>query len=278
MLNIGFMQGRLSDMVNGRIQSFPFSNWKEEFFIAHKNNFNTIEWTIDSIDIENNPILDPLMHTEINRLKEKYSIDIPSITCDFFMEKPFFKVNNSKRANREIFLLDFFKKCSELNIIYIVIPLVDNGSIENKIHEKIVLDFFLKNIDIIKKYNLQIIFESNFAPKKLKNFISKLPKKNFGINYDTGNSASLGYNHEEEFDEYFEYIKNVHIKDRIFGGTTVPLGEGDANLSDILIDLVKRNYNRNLILQTARHKNKHLEVLCNYREFVLNIINNYERK
>ena len=41
----------------------------------------------------------------------------------------------------------------------------DNGSIENKIHEKIVLDFFLKNIDIIKKYNLQIIFESNFAPK-----------------------------------------------------------------------------------------------------------------
>ena len=106
MLNIGFMQGRLSDMVDGRIQSFPFSTWKEEFVIAHANNFNTIEWTIDSIDIENNPILDPLMHTEINRLKEKYSIDIPSITCDFFMEKPFFKVNNSKRANREIFLLD----------------------------------------------------------------------------------------------------------------------------------------------------------------------------
>ena len=49
-------------------------------------------------------------------------------------------------------------------------------------------------------------------------------------------------------------------------------------MSDILIDLVKRNYNRNLILQTARHKNKHLEVLCNYREFVLNIINNYEQK
>ena len=97
------MQGRLSDMVDGRIQSFPFSTWKEEFVIAHANNFNTIEWTIDSIDIENNPILDPLMHTEINRLKEKYSIDVPSITCDFFMEKPFFKVNNSKRANREIF-------------------------------------------------------------------------------------------------------------------------------------------------------------------------------
>ncbi len=278
MLNIGFMQGRLSDMVNGRIQSFPFSNWKEEFVIAHKNNFNTIEWTIDSINIENNPILNTKMHSEIKSLKQKYSIDIPSVTCDFFMEKPFFKANNQKRISRENFLLDFFKNCSELNITYIVIPLVDNGSIDIETHEKIVLNFFLKNIGIIEKYNLQIIFESNFPPEKLKIFISKFPKKYFGINYDTGNSASLGYNYEEEFDAYFEYIKNVHIKDRILGGTTVPLGEGDTDLSGILIDLLKRNYSRNLILQTARDKNKHLEVLCKYREFVLNIINHYEKK
>ena len=57
--------------------------------IAHANNFNTIEWTIDSIDIENNPILDPLMHTENQQTKRKYSIDIPSITCDFLWKNLF---------------------------------------------------------------------------------------------------------------------------------------------------------------------------------------------
>jgi len=278
MLNIGFMQGRLSDMVDGRIQSFPFSNWKEEFIIAKANNFNTIEWTIDSIDIENNPILNSDIHPEINNLKEKFSINIPSITCDFFMEKPFFKVNGQKKVSRENFLIKFFGKCAELEITYIVIPLVDNGSIENEAHEEIILDFFRKHLQILKEGNLQILFESNFPPKKLKQFISKFPTNYFGINYDTGNSASLGYNHKEEFESYFKYIKNVHIKDRVLGGTTVPLGEGDANLSGILIDLLKRNYNCNLILQTARHEKQHLEALCKYREFVLNIINNYEKK
>lgn len=278
MINIGFMQGRLSDMVDGRIQSFPFSSWKEEFVIAHANNFNIIEWTIDSIDIKNNPILNSNMHPEIKRLKEKYLINIPSITCDFFMEKPFFKVNNYERIAREKFLLSFFKKCSELNITFIVIPLVDHGGIENATQEKKVINFFLENTSLIEKYNLQIIFESNYPPQKLKNFISKFPINQFGINYDTGNSASLGYNHEEEFNAYFQYIKNVHIKDRVFGGTTVPLGEGSANLGGILIDLVNRNYIGNLILQTARHKKRHLEVLCNYRDFVLNRINQNEKK
>lgn len=278
MINIGFMQGRLSDMVDGRIQSFPFSSWKEEFVIAHANNFNIIEWTIDSIDIKNNPILNSNMHPEIKRLKEKYLINIPSITCDFFMEKPFFKVNNYERIAREKFLLSFFKKCSELNITFIVIPLVDHGGIENETQEKKVINFFLGNAFLIEKYNLQIIFESNYPPQKLKNFISKFPINQFGINYDTGNSASLGYNHEEEFNAYFQYIKNVHIKDRVLGGTTVPLGEGNANLGGILIDLVNRNYIGNLILQTARHKKRHLEVLCNYRDFVLNRINQNEKK
>jgi len=278
VINIGFMQGRLSDMVDGRIQSFPFSSWKEEFVIAHANNFNIIEWTIDSIDIKNNPILNSNMHPEIKRLKEKYLINIPSITCDFFMEKPFFKVNNYERIAREKFLLSFFKKCSELNITFIVIPLVDHSGIENATQEKKVINFFLENTSLIEKYNLQIIFESNYPPQKLKNFISKFPINQFGINYDTGNSASLGYNHEEEFNAYFQYIKNVHIKDRVLGGTTVPLGEGSANLGGILIDLVNRNYIGNLILQTARHKKRHLEVLCNYRDFVLNRINQNEKK
>ena len=35
---IGFMQGRLSPMVNGKIQAFPYETWKNEFAIAKLNN------------------------------------------------------------------------------------------------------------------------------------------------------------------------------------------------------------------------------------------------
>ena len=33
-----------------------------------------------------------------------------------------------------------------------------------------------------------------------------------GINYDTGNSAGLGYDFNNEI-KYFKYVKNIHIKD-----------------------------------------------------------------
>ena len=33
-MNLGFMQGRLSPMYNGKIQKFPINHWKSEFFIA----------------------------------------------------------------------------------------------------------------------------------------------------------------------------------------------------------------------------------------------------
>jgi hexulose-6-phosphate isomerase len=246
--------------------------------IGSENNFNIIEWTIDSIDILNNPILRDDLHTKIIELKKKYSVEIPSITCDFFMEKPFFKASSDQKLQREEFLLSFFEKCSNLNILKIVIPLVDNGRIESLTHEKSVLDFFLNHIDILEKGNLEIIFESDFAPRRLKKFIDKFPAKFFGINYDTGNSASHGYNFLEEFDSYFNNIKNVHIKDRILNGSTVPLGEGNANLEKLLINLLNNNYSGNLILQTARDEKKHLEVLCDYRNYVLNILSNYEKK
>ena len=41
---IGFMQGRLSAMVDGKIQAFPWSEWREEFPRAHALGLSRIEW------------------------------------------------------------------------------------------------------------------------------------------------------------------------------------------------------------------------------------------
>ena len=84
--------------------------------------------------------------------------------------------------------------------------------------------------------------------------MSKLPDSQFGLNYDTGNSASLGYEINEEFSCYSKRIKNIHIKDRKFKGTTVPLGEGDVDFK-LLFRLVKNyHYNKLFILHSARKK------------------------
>jgi L-ribulose-5-phosphate 3-epimerase len=65
---------------------------------------------------------------------------------------------------------------------------------------------------------LQVIFECDFTPVEMARFIARLPAEWFGINYDIGNSAALGFNPTEEFAAYGARVVNVHIKDRVLGG------------------------------------------------------------
>ena len=57
--NIGFMQGRLSPLRNGRIQSFPWGNWENEFRQAEDTGLTSMEWTIDSERFSENPLVTP---------------------------------------------------------------------------------------------------------------------------------------------------------------------------------------------------------------------------
>ena len=50
---------------------------------------------------------------------------------------------------------------------------------------------------------------------------------------------------------YGKRIFNVHIKDRVFNGTTVRLGCGDTCFQEIFDNLKSVGYSGNFILQTA---------------------------
>ena len=70
-----------------------------------------------------------------------------------------------------------------------------------------------------------------------------------GINYDTGNSAGLNYDLDDEI-KYFKYVKNIHIKDRILNGKTGRLGEGNCAYKKVF-KVIKGKYKGNFILQTS---------------------------
>lgn len=277
MINkVGFMQGRLSDQVNNLIQAFPTENWKKEFKIAREININFMEWTLDYDNLYINPIMTKEGRKEIKSLSEKYSIQIPSLTADCFMQKPFWKAKNAEMIFLQKVFKDVSKASSKLGIKYIVVPLVDNGSILNKEEEKNLVNFLVKNKKLFKDLNLQILFESDFKPKKLGEFIRKFPSHIFGINYDTGNSAAAGYDSSEEFYHYGTFIKNVHIKDRTKNGSTIALQKGDTDFEKVFFNLKIISYTGNFILQTARDKEKnHSKVISIYRDLTKNFINKY---
>ncbi len=248
------MQGRLSPIYKNKIQSFPKYHWSNEFKKIKDLNLNSIEWTLDHSEILKNPINTDKGIKKIIQLKKKYKIRIDSLTGDCFMQKPFWKAKGYERENLIKILKLVIIKSSKVGVKKIILPLVDNGSINKNVHLKVLISTLRKIIPLLKKNKQQILFELDFGPKKALQFIKKFNTRYFGINYDIGNSSSLGFKPENEINTYGRYIKNVHIKDRYFKGTTVRLGKGNANFNEVFINLKKKKYNGNFILQTARSK------------------------
>ena len=86
----------------------------------------------------------------------------------------------------------------------------------------------------------------------------------------------MGYSVEEEFKAYGNKIMNVHVKDREYRGTTVPLGEGNANFNKVFERLGSFNYKGNFILQTARAiDDNHLSPLMHYRDMTSEWMHNF---
>ena len=129
------MQGRLSKIIDNKIQSFPEKYWKIEFKKANKLGLKSIEWTLDYKNLKNNPILTKKGHSKIKELSKQYSIKINSITGDCFMQKPFWKIKNNKKLITD--LKHIIDSCKLLGIKFIVVPLVDNGSIKNRKEAKL---------------------------------------------------------------------------------------------------------------------------------------------
>jgi len=265
------MQGRLSRMADGKIQSFPWDCWREEFAVAEKIGLHLMEWTLDQSKLHENPLLTVTGQRDIKQLCQRHEIAISSLTGDCFMQAPFWKATNKELCiSLKNSFMAIANACQEIGITYVVVPLVDNGRIENQEQEDQLIQFLDDKAHLFASKGLKVIFESDFTPVELARFISFLDSSIFGINYDIGNSAALGFIPQEEFAAYGNRIMNVHVKDRMLGGTTVPLGTGNAKFDVVFKELRKINYAGNLILQTARAMDDdHASPLIRYRDMTI---------
>jgi L-ribulose-5-phosphate 3-epimerase len=267
---IGFMQGRLSALVDGKIQAFPWNEWREEFSRAKALGIGRMEWTIDQERLRENPLTTEGGRGAIARLARGNAIQIPSLTGDCFMQAPFWKATGQAQEALVADLDLVLASCAALRIEFVVIPLVDNGKIETPEQSEVLLRTLLERSASLSKQGVRIVFESDLPPTELATFIAKFPRDIFGINYDIGNSAALGFDSGEEIAAYAPRILNVHVKDRLRGGTTVPLGTGAADLAKAIRDIEQSGYSGQYILQTARAVDgDHANALARYRDMAI---------
>jgi len=273
VIEIGFIQGRLSPPVQGRIQAFPRDHWRDEFVLARTHDFPVMEWTLDQDGLNENPLMTEAGRKEIRDLGRAHDLRIPTLTGDCFMQAPFYKAGGGKRRDLLGDAARIIEACADLDLGIIVVPLVDNGALESAEQEADLRLGLAELAPLLKAGRVRIAFESDFPPHRLAGFIADLDPDIFGINYDIGNSAALGYDFREEIAAYGDRIANVHVKDRLLGGTTVPLGRGAADLAGAIQTLARSGYSGPYMLQTARAEDgDHAGILCAYRDLVLGLL------
>ena len=268
-MKLGIMQGRLLRPETNHIQCFPKKNWEKEFSLANLNKIKIIEWIVDREGILKNPINTNQGRIKINKLKKKYNIKINSLTADFFLQKPFTDKKNNQ--NYEFNLLKkTLKNAAKINIKYFVIPILEKASLKKK-DENFFIGKFKTLSKILKKNNQVILFETDLDILRIQNIFKNLPKRNFGINFDTGNSIDCNYSFDD-IKTILKFTYNIHLKDKDKNLKTIKLGKGLFDFKKFFKLLKKNNYKKNLILQTARSTTDDVKNILINKKFVDNLL------
>lgn len=267
------MQGRLSKPIHNTIQAFPEDTWENEFRIANKIGFDSIEWIFDTY--EKNPIMEKKFN-EINYLISEFDVKVNSVIADYFMVNKLFNETESKIKKNVQVLKELVRNCEKIGIKIIEIPLVDNSSMKSEENKKQIVKNLEEVLPEMTDLGLILTLETDLPPNEFRDFLEMFEKNEVFANYDTGNSASLGFDVNEEIEILKDKIKNIHLKDRIKNGVTVPFGSGNTNFDDFFAMIKKINYSVELIIQGARLDEITPEENCNkYMNFVKQYLDKY---
>jgi hexulose-6-phosphate isomerase len=279
MKRLGIMQGRLSPPISDRIQAFPGDAWRDEFQRCRDLGLCCLEWIFEFSSMHQNPICSDSGISEILSLAKKYDVHVNSLIADYFMEKRLFG-NDKSEIEHSIGMLKFLiEQCRKCGIPIIELPFVDSSAIKGKRDKQQIIENLREPLVMAKESDIKISFETSLPPVDFREFILAFRPFHVFVNYDMGNSASSGYDPDEEIRLLGKYIINVHIKDRVSGGGTVPLGEGDTPFLKIFKLLFQLGYKGDFILQAARQdlrgskeKKDFVETVRGYIEFVREFI------
>jgi L-ribulose-5-phosphate 3-epimerase len=250
--SIGIMQGRLVPPIDDRIQCFPRDEWASEFPLAAAAGLHCIEWIFDEFGKDVNPLASDDGIDAVLALADEHGVRVASVCADYFMDHPLVRAAPEELARRATALAWLLGRCARLGATRVVVPFVDDSRIDTADELDAAVESLHRALPVAERTGVELHVESSLEPECLAELLERLPHPLLKVNYDSGNSSSLGYLPRAEFSAYGPRIGSVHVKDRLLRGSTVPLGSGDADLPSLFDCLAKVDYAGDIVLQVAR--------------------------
>lgn len=248
---VGIMQGRLLPPFEGRFQTFPATGWRQEFHNAKAAGLASIEWIYEVPHEADNPLGSAEGLAEMRALMAETGVMIRSICADYYMQSRLVVDGQPQRA-----MVDHLKwllgQAKALALWYIILPFVDASSLRNDADRAALKTILAEVLPLARQLGVELHLETDLPPKAFRQLLEEVGDDFLKANYDIGNSASLGFDPEEELTLLGPFLGSVHVKDRVLKGSTVPLGTGNADFPTCFRLIQAAGYSRPFILQAAR--------------------------
>lgn len=260
-VSIGIMQGRLSPVRPGGPQAFPFASWRDEFARAAEIGFNALEWLVELDRVAENPIWSAAGRAEINGLQTETGVSVRSLCAHYFVQwRPFDADTTEMPAG---LLSDLVACAAEIGITRIVVPLVEEASVARAANMAQVADRLAESLRRAEEARITLAFESDLSAERCIAFLDELGSPAASLCFDIGNATAMGLDVPREAAMLLPRIAQFHVKDRVVGGTSRPLGQGDAPLAAVAKRLAAAGWDGPMILETPAGDDWHASAVAN---------------
>ena len=233
-------------------QSHPAGYWDKEFDVAARLGLDLVEFIVDIDGIEANPLMSADGVTRVAEVAARTGVRVSSICADCFMAAPLHSADPVIARSSAAYLRRLIDCAPRLSISDIVIPCVDQSSLHSQEDTARFVAALEPVLDDADRQGVNLSLETDLDPERFARLLECFSSARVTVNYDTGNSASIGYDPREELAAYGGKISDIHIKDRVKGGGSVVLGTGDTAFEAFFDALALLDYQGFFILQAYR--------------------------
>jgi hexulose-6-phosphate isomerase len=150
--------------------------------------------------------------------------------------------------NREV-LAELIVAAHAVGADRILLPLLETSAVDTPALQREVVLSLRSVAPVAERYGVTLGLELEIPGEEYASLLRSVGSTRVRAYYDTGNSTAQGADIATDIVPLLPLLHAVHVKDRVRGGGSRPLGTGDANFQGFFARLMRAGFRGDFVLQ-----------------------------
>jgi hexulose-6-phosphate isomerase len=176
-------------------------------------------------------------------------VRVQSVCADYFMVHRLAGESPAALAHHRDVLADLVVAAHAVGADRILIPLLETSAVDTPELKREVALSLRSAVPMAERYGVTLGLEMEIPGHEYAQVIESVGSAKVRAYYDTGNSTAQGLDIARDVVPLLPLLHAVHIKDRVKGGGSKPLGTGDTNFQEFFPRLLRAGFKGDFVLQ-----------------------------